>query len=309
LTISGLTSVVWYPAVPGSEVGKTKDSYCMKDYLNISGTREEHTWYMNSYRDLPLDTSYGKYPVIIYVHGTGSFKYAHHVLATHWASRGFVVISCDNPKMYITDVLANAGNILLQDQAGDTKKIISAVKAATGSLAFLSGKVDSSRIGLAGHSAGGAAVASLTSVSGVQVIIPMASAAKVGTSLYVKAAMLMGGINDNTNKWSFEQIAYTNTRTSNKRLVGIPNAGHNVFTNICDSVAKAEQYGFDLGSLETVAHDGCGSSYINQKLGWEIINYGSTAVFEETLQCNTTSANSISKIDDIYGVTYKTTTK
>lgn len=264
---------------------------------------------MNSYRDLPLDGSFGKYPVIIYVHGTGSLKYAHHVLATHWASRGFVVISCDNPKMYITDVLANAANILLQDQSGDTKKIISAVKSATGALAFLSGKVDTTRIGLAGHSAGGAAVAGITGASGVQVIIPMASAAKVSASLYVKAAMLMGGINDSTNKWTYEQTAYTNTKTGNKRLVGIPNAGHNVFTNICDSVAKAEQHGFDLGSMETVAHDGCGSSYIDQKLGWEITNYGSTAVFEETLQCNKTSAGSISKIDDLYGVTYKTTTK
>lgn len=281
----------------------------MKDYLTINGTREEHTWYMNSYRDLPLDSAYGKYPVIIYVHGTGSFKFAHHVLATHWASRGFVVISCDNPYMNIKDVLANAANILRNDQAGDTKKIITAVKSPTGDLAFLSGKIDTTRIGLSGHSAGGAAVASITSTSGVQVIIPMASAAKVSSSSYVKAAMLMGGINDNTNKWSYEQTAYTNTRTSNKRLVGIPNAGHNVFTNICESVAKAEDYGFDLGSMETVAHDGCGSAYIDSKLGWEITNYGSTAVFEETLMCNTTSADSISRIDDLYGVTYKTSTK
>lgn len=278
----------------------------MKDYLDISGTREEHTWYMDSYRDLPIDGSFGKYPVIVYVHGTGSFKYAHHVLATHWASRGFVVISCDNPYMYIKDVLASALNILRNDQANDTKKILTAVKSASGSLAFLSGKIDTGRIGLAGHSAGGAAVASITSTSGVQVIIPMASAAKVSYSSYVKSTMLMGGIEDGANKWDRELTAYADTKTSNKRLVGIPNAGHNVFTNICDSVAKAEEYGFDLGNLKSIAADGCGSSYMDQQLAWEIVNFGSTAVFEETLQCNATSASSISTIANKYsGVYYR----
>jgi len=310
LTISGLSSVVWYPATPGSQSGKTKDSYCMKDYITVNGTREEHTWYMNSYRDLPLDSSYGKYPVIVYVHGTGSIKYAHHVLATHWASRGFVVISCDNPKMYLTDVLSNAGNILLQDQAGDTRKIITAIKSPTGSLAFLSGKIDTTRIGLSGHSAGGAAIVQLNNVSGVQVIIPMASAAPINTGLYVKTGMLMGGMIDNTNTWSSEQNAYSISTLSKKRLIGLPNAGHMAFTNLCDSVAKAETYGFDLGNLSSVAHDGCGSSYLDQNTAWKIINYASTAVFEETLQCNTASTTSISQVGSLLsGIVYKTTTK
>ncbi len=306
VTISGLSSVVWYPAVPGSQVGKAKDSYCMKDYITVNGTREEHTWTMNSYRDLPVDSSYGKYPIIVYVHGTGAIKYAHHVLATHWASRGFVVISADNPKIYLKDALASPLGILRADQQGDTKKIISAVKSATGSLAFLKGKVDTTRIGLAGHSAGGFAVAKLNNVSGVQVIIPMASPAKVSYSTNVKSAMLMGGMADNAAKWSLMQTSYTLTTVRKKRLVGIPNAGHMVFTNLCDSVAKAEQYGFDLSGLDSIAHDGCGSSYIDQKLGWEIVNYGSTAVFEETLQCNATSAASLGAMAGKYsGVYYK----
>ncbi len=306
VTISGLSSVVWYPAVPGSQAGKAKDSYCMKDYITVNGTREEHTWPINSYRDLPLDASYGKYPLIVMVHGTGAIKYAHHVLATHWASRGFVVISADNPKIYLTDALANPLGILRADQQGDTKKIISAVKYTTGSLAFLRGKVDTARIGLAGHSAGGFAVSKLNSVSGVQVIIPMASPAKVSYSLYTKSVMLMGGMLDNAAKWSLMQSAYNLTTVGKKRLVGIPNAGHMVFTNLCESVAKAGEYGFDLSGLEAIANDGCGSSYINQKLGWEIINYASTAVFEETLQCNSTSAASVASIAGKYsGVYYK----
>jgi len=306
LTISGLSSVVWYPATPGSQVGKTKDSYCMKDYITVNGTREEHTWYMNSYRDLPLDSSYGKYPVIIYVHGTGSIKYAHHVLATHWASRGFVVISCDNPKMYLKDVLASAANILLQDQAGDTKKIVAVVKSPSGtSLAFLNGKIDATRIGLAGHSAGGYAITQLKNVSGVQVVMPMASGSKVSSSLYVKSWMELNGMSDNTAPWSMAQTAYTNTTVSQKRLLGLPNAGHMAFTNLCDSVAKAAEYGFDMGALSTVANDGCGSSYMDEHLAWEITNYASTAVFEETLQCNTTSKSYIDSITSKYsGLSY-----
>jgi hypothetical protein len=34
--------------------------------------------------------------------------------------------------------------------------------------------------------------------------------------------------------------------------------------------------------------------------GWEIINYASTAVFEETLQCSNTSTDSIQLIESMY---------
>jgi len=309
ITISGLSAEVWYPATPGSQAGKTHDSYCMKDYIpGMSGTVQEHTWYMNSYRDLPLDTAYGKYPVIVLVHGTGSFKYAAHVYCAHWASRGFVVVSADNPKIFITDVLASAANILLADQKGDTRKLLAALRAPSGSLAFLKGYIDTTRFGLTGHSAGGAAVTGLNNETGVRVIMPMAGPGIIYKGLNLESVLYLAGIKDNTAPWSLNQTNYALSTVTKKRLVGIPDAGHMVFTNVCESVAKSGNYGVDLSSLETVANDGCGSGYINQELGWEIVNYASTAVFEEVLQCNKTSVSSINAITGKYsGVVYKKT--
>lgn len=307
VTISGLSAEVWYPATPGSESGKAKDVFNMKDYLpELTGPVSEHNVPMNSYRDLPIDSAYGKYPVIIMVHGTASFKYAHHVNCAHWASRGFVVVSADNPNIYITDFLDNIAGMLFADQDGDTKDIISALKSPSGQIAFLNNRIDTNRIGLAGHSAGGGAVASLSGERGVLVIIPMAAGASVSSNLRIKSAMLMGGIEDNTASWSSVQSAYNSTRVRNKRLVGIPDAGHMVFTNICEQVLKAEDYGVDLSLMESVANDGCGDDYIDEQLGWEIVNYATTAVFEEILQCNSTSASSIDSITSKYrGVVYR----
>jgi len=308
VTIAKLSAEVWYPATPGSEAGKEKDSYCMLDYITgMSGTRAEHTWPMNSYRDLPIDSAYGKYPVIIMVHGTASFKYASHVYCAHWASRGFVVISADNPNIYITDFLDNMLGMLFADQDGDTKDIIKAIKSPTGNFAFLKNMIDTTRIGLAGHSAGALAVASLSGQAGVQVIIPMAGgSSSVKSNSYIKAAMIMGGKEDKTSSWSSVQTGYSSTKVTNKRLVGVPNAGHMVFTNVCQAVAKSGDYGVDLSLMESVANDGCGSSYINEQLGWEIVDYATTGAFEEILQCNTTSATSLSQIASKYsGLTYK----
>jgi len=307
VTISGLSAEVWYPATPGSEAGKAKDTFCMLDYIpGMSGTRAEHTYPMNSYKDLPIDTDSGKFPVIIMVHGTASFKYASHVNCAHWASRGFVVVSADNPHIYITDFLDNMLGMLFADQAGDTKDIISALKSPSGQIAFLKNKIDTGRIGLAGHSAGAQAVASLSGERGVLTIIPMAGgSSSVSSNFRIKSALIMGGKEDNTSSWLSVQLGFTNTRVRNKRLVGIPDAGHMVFTNVCEQVLKAEDYGVDMSLMESVANDGCGRGYIDEQLGWEIVNYATTAVFEETLQCNSTSDSSIDQIDRKYsGVTY-----
>lgn len=304
-SIGNFKTQIWYPAQPGSEAGKQKFKYDMREYLpNVDPSVSMHE--TNSYEGLPLDTAHGPYPVIIYVHGTGAFRFAHHIQTTHWASRGFVVLIADNPNIMFGDMIKNMIGVMRATQAADTQKIIAAVHSPSGGLAFLAGHIAADRIGLSGHSAGGGAIARLGSENGVRVIIPMA-AGGVADGSSIESAMIMGGTQDRIAAHQGQISGYNNCTVRPKRLVGIQNMGHMGFANICDSVLSTDDLGIDLSSLERVANDGCGPAYLNQEDGWEIINYATTAAFEETLMCSDAATQSLANIENAFGnnVDYK----
>jgi hypothetical protein len=303
VTVSGLVTEVWYPATPGSEAGKTKDWIDTREYMPESDpVATDPKFQIDSYDGLPIDTAYGPYPVIVYVHGTGSFRTASHALFTHWASRGFVVLCADNPGIMLGDLIeGGCGALLSADQKGDTRKLLSAVRNPTGSLAFLAGRLASGRIGLGGHSAGGAAITGLGSEQGVQVIIPMASGG-VDSGSVVASALIMGGLEDQAATPSIVRSGYEDTPIK-KRLVLIPDAGHMAFCSVCPIIMESDE---ELGSLASIANDGCGPQYMNPVLSTEIVNFASTAVYEETLVCSSTAAGQISTIANRYsGVEYQ----
>ena len=303
VSVSGLTTEVWYPAVPGSETGKTKDWIDTRQYMPDSDPdANDPNFQINSYAGLPLDAEYGPYPVIVYVHGTGSFRTASHGLFTHWASRGFVVICADNPGIMLGDLMeGGCGALLTADQAGDTKNLLSAVRSQSDGLSFLSGRIAPDRIGLGGHSAGGIAISGLGDENGVRIIVPMASGG-VDAGSSVESALIMGGMEDGTATESVVRSGYEDT-TFKKRLVLIPEAGHMAFCTVCPIILNSDE---DLGSLSGIANDGCGPQYMDPALSTEIVNFASTAVYEETLICSPTAAGQIDTISSRYsGVAYE----
>lgn len=303
VTVSGLVTEVWYPAAPGSEAGHAKDFVNTNAYISDSIPDPNNPIFqIDSYDGLPLDTEYGPYPVIVYVHGTGSFRTASHALFTHWASRGFVVICADNPGIMLGDMMSGGcGALASADQAGDTRKILTALRNQSGGFSFLQGRIAADRIGLGGHSAGGGAVSGLGDERGVKVIIPMASGG-VSDGSSVTSALIMGGREDGVATPSVVRRGYSNTPFK-KRLVIIPDAGHNVFLSTC----PLNQYSdIDLGGLEGIANDGCGPQYMDPALSTPIVNFASAAVYEETLMCSPTAAGQIDTISRKYsGVEYE----
>lgn len=300
---AGLVTEVWYPAVPGSEAGQQKDWIDTRQYMPDSDPDPaDPKFQVNAYADLPLDAAYGPYPVIVYVHGTGSFRQASHALFTHWASRGFVVLCADNPGINLGDLMEGGlGSLLSADQAGDTRALLDAVRAQSGELSFLEGAVATDRIGLSGHSAGGMAVSGLGDESGVRVIISMASGG-VDEGSSVESAMIMGGMEDNAATESTVRSAYEGTAMK-KRLVLIPDAGHNVFINVCPIVEETDM---DLGSLTAIANDGCGPEYMDPDESVKIVQFAATGAFEEVLMCSETAADELDTIETRYpGVAYE----
>src|SRR5579872_2600641 len=114
LMLSGVMANVeiWYPAKLGSDQGQTAATYDLRSWLPkgqamLIPDSANKVATCNCYRGLPLDTSHGPYPGVIFIHGTGSFRIASLSTMTSWASRGFVVVAADHPGLFLTDFLAS----------------------------------------------------------------------------------------------------------------------------------------------------------------------------------------------------------
>ena len=306
VTISGLTTEVFYPAAPGSDAGLPPKEWDIRQFLPADQAEklpDEVAFKSceNCVADLPIDEAHGPYPVLIYVHGTAATRIYSLPFFEHWASRGFIVLSADNPGIYQKDDLESALNIIRADQKGDTRDLLRRVYTPSyldGSR-FLRGHVDEARIGLSGHSAGGFAIRDLGSDAGVRVIMPMASGGtEPGSEL--ESTLVIGGLEDQTATFDITSGAYEDSPAM-KRLVGIENMGHVGFVDICRGLELRQEYGLEYSdAILNLLADGCGDEFVEPEQGWEMVNYISTAVFEETLKCSAESTDAINRFTDQY---------
>ncbi|MFJ9036988.1 alpha/beta hydrolase family protein [Streptomyces sp. NPDC102406] len=102
-------------------------------------------------------------PVVLLSHGHGP---SHHLsslhgyapLAHHWASRGFVVVQPTHlSSRTLTDLVADApgGPFFLTSRAQDMTHILDRFDAVESAVPQLAGRVDRTRVAVAGHSLGG----------------------------------------------------------------------------------------------------------------------------------------------------------
>ncbi|HET8707593.1 MAG TPA: hypothetical protein VFM46_14905, partial [Pseudomonadales bacterium] len=116
-----LTTEIWYPAAVGAAQGKTPITYDLHQFLSPGDAAKLSDQALSQacdcYASLPLDTQNGPYPVILLLHGSGSFRTASLSLAVHWASRGFVVMAADYPALQLKDFKTNPLNALFHSQA------------------------------------------------------------------------------------------------------------------------------------------------------------------------------------------------
>ena len=300
VTVQGLATEIWYPATLGSEAGKEKIQYDIRKWLPVSEQQKipdvDNPWQpCDCYRDLPLDTNHGPYPVIVFIHGTAAWRAQSAQLVAHWASRGFVVASSDHPGLFLADYLDFRLGAMLP---ADTDKLIADLKATAGDLQFLAGHIDMTHLGMSGHSAGGGAI---TGYGGqAMVLIPLASGG-VTAGAALKATLVMGGQADAVANYTGQQNGFNSSPTP-KRLVGIKNAGHLAFSDIC-AVGKdkggllgiAQKYMVKNANLAGFLFD-CKDTYLPPEQGWPIVNRATTAVFESVLMCSTTAAKSFDAV-------------
>lgn len=298
VTIGGLTTEVWYPAAPGSDTGKPTARYDIRAALSPAEAAKipdgDNPWQpCDCIRDLPLDDAHGPYPVVVFVHGTASFRHQSLHFVTHWASRGFIVVAADHPGLKLADLLASTcgGSPPPQNLQGNLDTLIAAISAPTGELAFLAGHVDATRLAVTGHSAGGGAAVAAAGKPHVQVVIPMAGTGSSRPGGDLKSSLYFGGTLDSIASFGQIRTAYQGSARPH-RLIGIKDAGHLNFSDLCDTknaagedlltIAKAK--GVCGANLAGFLFD-CDPSHVAGPTGWTIVNYASSAVLEEVLQC------------------------
>jgi fermentation-respiration switch protein FrsA (DUF1100 family) len=107
----------------------------------------------------PPDTAAGRFPLIVFAHGSSASPADFRALLGSWAAAGYVVAA---PEFPLTGTHAPSNSQISDyvNQPGDVSFVLDQMlRAPPPSLA---GLVDPGRIGLAGHSIGGATVLGLT---------------------------------------------------------------------------------------------------------------------------------------------------
>lgn len=297
--VGRLTVEVFYPAGPGSQAGQTPARYDIRLQLPASERAKipdaDNPWQpCDCYRDLPLDPAHGPYPLVLFIHGTAGFRTQSLALATHWASRGFVVVAADHPGLFLADLLALA---CFQAQSGertiaaDVDAELAAVTAAAGELAFLQGRLDLGRVAVVGHSAGASEAAGLSGRPGVRVVIPMAGGTAVSASPTLESTLWLAAKSDAVVSYDTSKSGY-NGSPAPRRWVGVANSGHLCFSNLCElknaaganllQVAQAK--GVCGANLAGGLFD-CKPTYIPGAVGMAIVEYATSAVLEDVLRC------------------------
>ncbi len=302
LSIDGFTVEAWYPAVPGSADGVAPKGYDLRTWLPASEQdkipdAEAPTLACSCHADLPPDTTHGPYPVIVFIHGTAGFRAQSAAICAAWASHGFVVLAADHPKIVLSDALQlNLG----ADQVGDVRRLLKALRAGDAGFGALGAIVDTGRLGISGHSAGGMATGSLGDEAGVQVAVTMA-ARGVDPAAPVTATVVLGGVDDQTVKWSATTAGYEST-VGAKWLVGLAGAGHLAFSDLCRFGVEygglfglAKHYGITIPPgteplFEKLATDGCAAGQMAPERSARLSVAASLPILRQQLHCRAGAA-------------------
>jgi dienelactone hydrolase len=230
---------VYYPSTAAAVAGVSRD------VVRVFGIDLFPT---PTYRDVARAP--GRFPLILYSHGSGGVRFESLVLAVHLASHGYLVVSADHHG----DTLGDSGDThdsILSNRPRDLTFLIDQFLAfdAEGGT-FFAGAIDANRIGATGHSYGGHTVLALAVGSfslgtftepRVRAILPLdgsafefaAEAPALYTTIHVPTLLLTASYLSNldNNQEIFDTMA------PGPSVVGLANflgGGHNSFPDTCE---------------------------------------------------------------------------
>ena len=305
VTLAGLTTEIWYPARSGSDQNKEPARYLLRDTIpeaHRALVPESFGFTSDAFRDLPVEPG-APLPVVVFFHGYGLFRAQSAPLATHWASRGFIVVAPDFTGITLADVMQEKARPDLNALSG---KVLDALKSPPAELEFLEGRLDASRMALVGHSMGADLIAPLAARPEVKQLIALAEA---GTTSAPRkfSTLVIGGTHDRVEPHERQVKGFARSPRP-KRFVAIESGGHLGFSIAC-SIGPAPggalgvllESGVPLkGFVGKLAKDGCPASDLAPEKVWEITRYATTAALEETLLCSDRSAAALKNLQKVF---------
>ncbi|GAA4150207.1 hypothetical protein GCM10022251_15800 [Phytohabitans flavus] len=175
-------------------------------------------------RDAPIAA--GPFPVVIYSHGLHSLPARHAEIISRWVAAGFVVAAPAYPRT--REDARNFTRADVRNQPADAWYVVGKVLA----LPVFAGHLDGSRIGAAGHSAGGYTTAGLFTPGHDHTLrggIVIAGAGMAGAFAGPPAAMLfVHGTQDPTVPIEAARAAYDRVRWP-KAFLALPGQDHGAY--------------------------------------------------------------------------------
>ncbi len=279
----GTEVAIFYPAAEDAQ-GEMA-SYDMREFLpaedrELISDEDAPLFEMNAMLDAEASQD-GPFPVVLFSHGLAGYRYQSSTLLSHLASYGFVVASAEHGERNLEHILtAGAPD---GDNAPATMRAVLAHLGDLQDAGILEGQIDLDRIAATGHSMGGGGARSMLGEPGVEAVILYASGAGVEENQGAQV-MWQGGTTDVLASMSQIRHLYESGEPT-KRLLGIEDAGHLAFSDICAIGADrggvlqiASDAGIDVPPLiMTLGRDGCRDTDLPVEDGWPIIHHYSVS--------------------------------
>lgn len=277
---------VWYPGEPDSEKGIPRASYSSFDMMPdaIRGLLPEELnmiYEMPAYLDIPVSND-APFPVLTFSHGASGYRLANSNLLAGIASHGFIVASIDHLEwgmMAFTGAGSSpdrdAGEVVL-----DTINLIETENMTHDG--FFEGWADVSMVASSGHSMGGLAAFAFPEGPEIDAMIGYATVMGKDLSSSDKPVLLIVGAEDKlaeSNEDAYE------TMPPIKRFVSVARAGHNSFTDSCNTLYGGDDFlqnlvdvGFPIpANLIELAYDGCRPESLAPAEFWRIVQHFTVA--------------------------------
>ncbi|MEQ8843083.1 MAG: hypothetical protein RIB98_19070 [Acidimicrobiales bacterium] len=219
---------IWYPAGPDAE-GQT-DTYAVRDFtpevmraLVPADIDDQVT--VAAGRDASTAED-GPFPLVMFSHGSTSFRFQSTNLAHHLASWGLVVASADHPSRSLA-------NFLERPEGGPSSAddVLAALELVTTD-PELGPAIDADRVGLSGHSAGGGTTLAVAATGDFAGYVSYASGAFGDEPLPDMPSMFMAGAIDTIVEPSRTIDAFDEAPAPSWYLE-FADSGHLAFSDLC----------------------------------------------------------------------------
>jgi dienelactone hydrolase len=276
---------VWYPAEPGSDQGAAPATYDIRtllpaaDQATLAGADQMvHT--TAAYPNLPAAETTQPFPLVLFSHGFCGYRQQSSFLTTAIASWGFVVAA---PEHAARDLTACLAGTIGQGASTDVDDLRAAIPQMEGENLSEGGPlatiIDTSRVAVVGHSAGGDAAIAMSADPNVATYVALAAGG--GATPAAKPALYIEGDADKVVPLASVEQWWNASVPSPKQLAVLSGVTHLGFMDAC-TIAPGDGGPFQLAVsagavvpdvIGRLYADGCDPKYTSAEEAWPAIRH------------------------------------